>query len=207
MVGAPVIVADRYIFVHVPKTGGQSITKVLGGKTQGISTHTPLRCVTHDRFAFGFVRNPWARMVSLYRFLCQKRFRATDSFDQDRVRRVGFGAWLMEDEFFMAEDRLPEGEPWIMRECWKGDGGADLPPMQRRPQLWWLDGCDFIGRFEAIKEDFQSACALAGIPGPTLPHINRTSGDDWRREYDDESIAFVARHFAPDIARFGYAFG
>lgn len=199
------ILDARLIFVHVPKTGGQSVARALGGKTAGVSTHAPLRCVERgDRFAFGFVRNPWSRMVSLYRFLCQKPFRRTDNFDQARVRAVGFKVWLTEGEFLMQEDDRPEGEPWIMPAFWKGDGGASLPPMQRRPQMWWLKGCDFIGRFERLEDDFRRALRAVDRTPPALGHVNRTEGGDWRREYDDASAAFIAEHFAADIDLFGY---
>jgi len=192
MVGAPVIANSRFIFVHVPKTGGKSITAALGGVTPGVHTHTPLR-VMHvtNEFTFGFARNPWARMVSLYRFMCQKEFKPTDAFDQDETRAIGFKAWLTTGSFHMKEDR-----EWMT---------PDLPPMQRRPQMWWLEGCDFMGRLEDIDADWPVVTALAGIrPIPSLPHINTTSGGDWRDEYDAESREFIAEHFAPDIERFGY---
>ena len=189
------IITARYIFIHVPKTGGQSISAALGarlhgGTAAGYAKHAPLRDIKNgpQHFVFGFVRNPWARMVSLYRFHCQKDWKPTDAYDRAETIRLGFKGWLMTDRFYMQQDQ-----------------GRDMPPMQRRPQLWWLDGADFIGRFENIEEDFARAVKLAGAVKTTpLPHINSTLGGDWRDEYDAESRAFVAEHFAPDIERFGY---
>lgn len=199
------ICAENFIFVHVPKTAGQSVALALGGKTQAIPTHTPLRCVEKGgRFAFGFVRNPWARMVSLYRFMCQKPFRRTDNFDQQAIRDMGFARWLMDDRFYMQEDHERPGEAWVMRTHWRGDGNTDLPPMQRRPQMWWLEGCDVIGQVEHLARDFAVCCARSGLPLPRLHRINTTQGGDWRREYDDATRDFVAEHFAPDIEKFGY---
>ena len=182
------IAASNYIFIHVPKTGGQSISAALGGGGPD-AKHAPLRDVRRrGRFAFGFVRNPWARMVSLYRFHCQKPPLPRDNYSRDETVSMGFKAWLMTDLFYMKEDR-----------------GRDMPPLQRRPQLWWLDGADFIGRFENIAEDFARAVELSGATGVLpLGHINATKGGDWRDEYDTESRAFVAEHFAPDIERFQY---
>lgn len=179
----------KFIFIHVPKTGGQSISAALGGDAGGFPKHAPMSDVYHGkRFAFGFVRNPWARMVSLYRFQCQKLWKPTDDYNQAETRALGFKAWLMRDEFFMVQDTK-----------------RDMPPMQRRPQLWWLEGVDFIGRFENIKEDFAHVVAHVGLKKvPPLGHINTTIGGDYRAEYDDESLAFVAEHFAPEIKRFGY---
>lgn len=199
------ILRPTWIFVHVPKTGGISIDMALGGKTRSVSRHTPLKCVAKgNRFAFGFIRNPWERKVSLYRYLCQKRFERGDNFNQQEVRQMGFKRWLMEDEFFMMEDDHPTGEPWVMRKYWRSDSGHDLPPMQRRPQLWWLEGCDFIGRFERLRDDFREAVRRAKVRAEPIGHRNRTTGGDWRDEHDDETVAFIAEHFAPDIAAFGY---
>lgn len=201
------IAADKFIFVHVPKTGGQSITIALGGRTPGIALHTPLFAAPDPagRLTFGFVRNPWARLVSLYCFLCQKRFKPTDNFDQDQVRAIGFKSWLMSDRFFMAEDGLPPGEAWRIRHA----GGLfddTLPPMQRRPQMFWLDGCQLIGRFESLTDDFAEICKLIGMAAPTLPHVNASEHAAWRGYYDDESRRFVAEHFQKDLEQFNYQF-
>lgn len=214
------IYKPNYIFIHVPKTGGMSVSNALGGKDKKNSTHTPLRCVPKEnRFAFGFMRNPWARMVSLYRFLCQKNFRRTDNFDQEAVRQMGFKKWLMDDEFIMTEDDHPQGEPWVMKDHWRTEPPVEegygtraprpkaVAAMQRRPQMWWLEGCDFIGFTENMPDDFYMACELGGITRhKELPHINRTKGGNWRNEYDDQTIEFVAKHFAPDIEVGGYTF-
>ena len=188
MVDAALIVTNRYIFVHVPKTGGQSIAAALVDGRSDRGKHSPLGAINRrGRFAFGFVRNPWARMVSLYRFHCQKAPLPNDNYSRDETIKMGFQAWLMTDQFYMKEDI-----------------DHAMPPLQRRPQLWWLDGADFIGRFENIDEDFARAMALADVTAAPLGHINTTDGRAWRNEYDAESRAFVAKHFAPDIERFGY---
>jgi len=208
VVAGRVIYDPAYIFVHVPKTGGTSVCNALGRSTRKeFPAHTPLRCVEKgNRFAFGFVRNPWVRMVSLYRFMCQKEFKRTDNFDQEHVRKMGFKRWLMDDRFIMQEDTLPGGEPWVMRTHWTGDGGTELPPMQRRPQLWWLKGCDFIGRTETLAADLAEVVARLDIKANEVGRNNTTKGGDWREEYDAETRAFIAEHFRPDIATFGYAF-
>ena len=198
---------DKYIFVHVPKTGGMSVSSALGGKSKKISTHTPLRCVPKgDRFAFGFIRNPWARQVSLYRFLCQKNFRNTDNFDQEAIRKMGFKAWLMEDRFIMQEDDHPEGEPWVMKDHWRTSESGSLLPMQRRPQMWWLEGCDFIGKTDNLDRDFKTAMQVGNILHRELPHNNTTKGGEWQDEYDYETFEFICHYFEPDINFGGYTF-
>ena len=205
MVGAGLIIDDKrkLIFVHVPKTGGQSISAALGGKTSGIPTHTPLFARDNpEYFKFGFVRNPWDRLVSLYSFLCQKQFKKTDNFKQDEVRAAGFKRWLIEHKFYMQEDYLSCGECWVVG----GDDTKQLPPMQRRSQMFWVQGCDFIGCFENLAEDFRKACEMAGVKAKNLPHKNTTQHKHYREYYDDTARGFVAHHFKPEIEQFGYTF-
>ena len=139
------IVTDSWIFVHNPKAGGASVEQALGEPLKSGHLHSPLSIMPKgDKSAFGFVRNPWDRMVSLYSYLSQKMMRPQEMAYQCRVADKGFKWWLLEDEYFI--ERVAPG----------------LLPLQRRSQMWWLDGCDFIGRFENIDDDFLWACHAFG---------------------------------------------
>lgn len=74
----PFIMPDqRAIFLHIPKTGGTSVRAYLKKHTSGkdIYRHRPPRKCIEDNyipqalfenyFKFAFVRNPWARAVSV----------------------------------------------------------------------------------------------------------------------------------------------
>ncbi|GAB4383929.1 sulfotransferase family 2 domain-containing protein [Albidovulum sp.] len=200
------VIGHNYLFIHVPKSAGQSITSRLGGVTKGVAAHAPLFAIAPElragRYAFGFVRNPWDRMVSVYAFICTKRIKRGESAEYQRLARaMGFERWLMEDAFFIHQDAALQV--------------PDLPPIQRRSQMFWLEGCDFIGRVERLAADFaQIAEKIAlkptwrqrlGLCGP-VPHRNRSPRADYRTYYSDRSAEFVATHFAPEIERFGYRF-
>lgn len=64
---------------------------------------------------------------------------------------------------------------------------------------------DFVGRFERLEEDFAHVCRTVGVEAE-LPHVNPSRHDDYRTYYSDHSRALVAEHFAEDIERFGYRF-
>ena len=143
-----------------------------------------------DRVSFAFVRNPWARMVSLYRHLCQRLPMPYETYNPEAMREMGFKAWLNEP-LWLGPDRIYQ----------------KLPPMQKRPQMWWAEGCSFIGRVENLEQDFAEACRLAKIRSPNrLPRLNKTHGGDWRAEYDIATVDFVGYYFAKDIQKFGYQF-
>jgi hypothetical protein len=65
---------------------------------------------------------------------------------------------------------------------------------------------DFIGRFERLREDFQTVCERLGFKA-TLPHVNRSDHAPYTSYYDDRSRVLVAERCAYDIERFGYRFG
>lgn len=186
-----------FIFVHVPKTGGQSIANALGvPQDNPQAIHAPLFSVPIEAkkyWSFGVARNPFDRLVSLYHFMCQKNMKATDNFSQKVVNEMGFKNWLMYDEFYMAEDK-----PFM--------DSVDhlLPPMQRRPQSWWLRGCDAVVIFNQLEYGLNAAFMKAGLGQLRLPHINKSNHDDWRSCYDDEMRAFVLKYHAEDFENFGF---
>ncbi|MVA56072.1 hypothetical protein GOZ88_08095 [Agrobacterium vitis] len=200
------VVAPNFVFVHVPKSAGRSITRVLGGETNGVPTHVPHRKLSQfgidGRYSFGFVRNPWDRMVSLYSFLCQKRLQSYECpVYQQHIRDIGFKSWLLEDSYYSRHD-----------EHWPEE---ILPPLQRRSQMFWLSGCDYIGTMENIDSDFRKIRKKIGMK-PTLlerlrlsnpvPKKNQSKRGDYTRYYDEETKTFVQTHFQEEIELFNYKF-
>ncbi|MCX6973237.1 MAG: sulfotransferase family 2 domain-containing protein [Verrucomicrobia bacterium] len=64
---------------------------------------------------------------------------------------------------------------------------------------------DFVGKFENLDQDFQSICRKVGIAA-CLPHINKSKRTDYQDYYDAETRDLTARLYAEDIERFGYTF-
>tara|TARA_B100001996_G_C18636929_1_gene584043 strand:- start:1204 stop:1542 length:339 start_codon:yes stop_codon:yes gene_type:complete len=59
---------DKYIFIHNPKTGGDTITALLNIE----KTHTPIYLRKNEilnKYSFVFVRHPVTRMISWYNHL------------------------------------------------------------------------------------------------------------------------------------------
>lgn len=200
------VVGSDFIFIHVPKCAGKAISKRLGGVTSGVPGHAPLSYFSESerkgKFSFGFVRNPWDRMVSAYVFITTKRPRPFDNAAHREIAtRIGFKRWLMETEFYYRQESTT--------------ASATLPPFQRRSQMFWLEGCDFIGKTENIDEDFrfiESRIERAGswqyrlrYRGP-IERRNSTRRATYLSYYDDESRDFVTHHAAREIAMFNYRF-
>jgi hypothetical protein len=64
---------------------------------------------------------------------------------------------------------------------------------------------DFVGRFENLESDFATICRNVGISAK-LPHINKSDRMGYRDYYDAETQDLTARLYARDIERFGYTF-
>lgn len=64
---------DRIIYLHMQKTGGTHISKLLKSHLDGEVTlkHGQLRGSPGDRLVFGSVRNPWDWYVSIWTYGCQ----------------------------------------------------------------------------------------------------------------------------------------
>ena len=139
-------------------------------------------------FTFGFVRNPWERVSSLYRYLNEKRPRpeiASVTSVEDFIEQAGSGV------------------PWIR-------GLHSMRPQidffRRTPTS--MPEADFIGHYEHLAEDFSNVARLLGLPAVELPHLNRSSNSraDYRNSYSARSAEIVAHLFQRDIEAFGYSF-
>jgi len=155
-------------------------------------------------FKFSFVRNPWSRLVSVYRYLGL----AEDmSFKQFLVEEfAGDEAW--EPRLF----RVPQ---------------YDFLFDENNGKL-----VDYIGRFEDLQAGFDQVCRSIGLSPITLPHVNETAKgrstidslkqmvkrvspfhrlydehNHYTKYYDTEAIDLVAKLHARDLDTFGYCFG
>jgi hypothetical protein len=156
--------------------------------------------VDFDRYyKFSFVRNPWSRLVSEYRY---RAFFSHKSFKDFVMNKLPKPGW---------DDKYRHVMPQSRMLC--SENGQLI--------------VDFVGKFEKLQEDFDYVCASLGFNQPTLPHIN--SSDKKSREmrrkfknfihrndenelcryvdfYDDETREFVAQLYRSDIEMFDYSF-
>lgn len=195
------MVCDEYkcIFVHIIKTGGTSIERLLRKSKHHVYAKyykKRIGCERWDKyFKFTFVRNPWDKMVSQYFYLQRKLMEGDKNLNLTfREFIVNFSSFD-ESEYTTQHERHkaikirynPVQLPWILND----DGNCMV---------------DFIGRFENLQHDFNTVCDRIGLPGQQLPHKNKSEHKHYTEYYDDETRQIVAEKFAEDIEYFGYVF-
>lgn len=157
-------------------------------------------------FKFAFVRNPWSRLVSIYKHM---------GYDKKRE----FKQFLMRD----FKETVFRNEYWFVgpqSDFVCDDNGNIL--------------VDFIGRFESLQNDFDYVCKKIGLLPTQVPHVNKAKNDNlvfslrpkkltkyviyniakkdipgftrYQDYYDNESRQFVAEWYKRDIELFGYDF-
>ena len=150
-------------------------------------------------YTFSFVRNPWARLVSEYRY---RNFLSHKSFKDFVFHKLPKPGWDDKYRHVMPQtDMLYDQDNHLL--------------------------VDFVGKFESLQQDFSSVCSHLGFNDSSLSHIN--SSDKKSREikrkfrnliyqnnesglrkyvefYDDESRQAVAELYRADIENFAYSF-
>lgn len=229
----------KAIFVHVPKTAGQSIEHyflqennlTLENKDQllidqrlvedrGSVNMAHLTAAEYKEFnlltdqqwdeyySFAFTRNPWARMVSFYKYM---RYYQVMTFDNFLLNQLDV---IWENEYWFLR---PQHEFILDRE------GNQL--------------VDYIGKFENLQDDFNKIARKLDIKNKTLPIVNKSKpisgihrlkevffmlyyqpklviglgkdnvcSQNYRDYYTDELIDKVAEVYKNDIRYFNYAY-
>jgi hypothetical protein len=204
------ILDSKLLFVHINKSGGGYITesfKKNGGNTACTGYHRTLDGMltaarnagisTMSMVIFTVVRNPWARMVSMYEF-----YRSNVSW-----RR----------EFGICDCETGVDRPFIdwIKHIYSSDFPRETTHSKVNvyrhcfcDQLNWLDS-DQAPRVRILKlEDIKGIDRFLKEHGvrPIGKVIHSTNHVSYRTYYNDEARQAVADHYSRDIKEFGYAF-
>jgi hypothetical protein len=194
----------RFLFVHIPKTAGNSIQSALRGYSE--DQLVALRKEQDGIERFG-LRNPNYQIkkhstLGEYRnALGNEQFRALYKFTCVR------NPWDRMVSYYFTPTQTPE--TWdrkkfrkIISEAVSIADYLRLDNVEGDP----FANLDYIMRFENLTEDFHTVCRTLAISPPTLPQYNRSSRDHYSKYYDDELRELVRTRFAAEIERFGYTF-
>lgn len=201
----------KTIFIHIPKTAGQSIELAFLEDLQlRWETRSPLLLRPNDNpligpprlahlkyheytkfhylsqelldnyFTFSFVRNPYSRAISFYKYISKKDKSFNDFICSDLPR-----LHQEKNYFFESQSRFicdANGTPRI----------------------------DFVGRFESIKFDFQAVAKRARLQSSNLPKRNISKdknekfkiSQDLMKNYNYDSLEIINSIYDEDFRNF-----
>ena len=161
-----------------------------------------------EYFKFTFVRNPWSRMVSIYKYL-----KFNQKYEFKSFLKNAFKNKVWRDDYWFVR---PQSD-FVCTE----DGKLLV---------------DFVGKFETLQEDFNDICTKIALAPIKIPHVNKSNVKPkpslhpirfieyvnyqisqinlkqiptfkkYQDYYDHESIEIVAELYKRDIELFGYKF-
>ncbi len=179
----------KFIFFHLYKVAGSSLRHVLE-KYQDFKApkhFPPSRWINkHGRrlfdsyYTFAFVRNPWDWQVSLYFYMLKdKKHHQHDlaksfrNFDEYIDWRVHHDC---KSQYLWLSDNYDENSPISL---------------------------NFVGRFEALHEDFNWLANHLNIQG-VIPHLNKSDHVSYKQYYNHLTWKMIEDAYAIDIKTFNY---
>ena len=199
--------AHKFIFIHIPKTGGTSIDILFNGSMQ---RHSCLKDYEYylpkkqfdQYFKFTTVRNPFDLLVSSYTMVIKR----IQQKHLHTLKQFGHNVFSFEEYLKnKIQNYIVGTEPFISTNF--------SHSMFNSNQIYWIKdsqgkiNIDYVMKFENLQEDFNVVCDKIGIPQRELPHKNKTKHKHYTEYYDDETKQIVAEKYAKDIEYFGYKFG
>lgn len=194
----------RFLFVHIPKTAGNSIQSVLRDYSE--DQLLALRKEQDGIERFG-LRNPkynvkkHSTLSEYYDALGDEQFRNLYKFTcvrnpWDRIASYYFTPTQNPETWNRKKFRDTISKAVSVSDYLRLDNGDGDP----------FANVDRIMRFENLADDFGAVCAAIGISPPALPRYNRSSREHYSKYYDDELRELVRARFAAEIERFNYTF-
>ena len=202
------IISDTYAFIQVPRTSSSTISGNLvdihGGAEPDIhvAVGEEVNGEVHDisnRFVFGFVRNPYEREFSQWKYHSRKK--------GDVFTEITFEQWVL-----WRYRNLDLPESWFFDTTVYNY----LRTFSRYPQLgFFLDNegsmhTDFIGTYERRQEGLDFAYAQLGFTDQSGKTREQSNGPEptssYQEYYTKEMIELVTERYMPDLIAFGYSF-
>jgi hypothetical protein len=136
------------------------------------------------------VRNPFDRLVSLYRMIAEVD-----------------GLWRLRRGFGLGQQSFPN---WLAstRPDGRGGGGREHQRWRRfgtwSAEAWCAGKITHVVRLEHLAQDLAPVLTALDLAPGAMPHVNARPPIRLEDYYDPHSIALVRRRYASDLRTFGY---
>lgn len=184
------MITNPFIFIHIPKTGGSSITKYFKSNQEhrAASYYKKSFPRIYEKYlVFACTRNPWTRIVSSYFY------------------QIKSGNSFQTKELFIHEN--PCFDTYL-----KNEYNAFLNSNSHiRTVLDWISEdnniiVDYICNLHTIKKDFEFIRNIINRKDNLL-HVNKSNHEYYKNYYkNDDNIKMVSEIFKKDIDYFKFNF-
>lgn len=184
---------EKFVWFRVAKSGTTTILDELTSRgaqldvVRATNVHYPVREYS-SYYRFGFVRNPWDRLVSCWK---------------TKVRKGNF--LNLDPDIHEQSQEFEHFVDYV--------SGLDLSNCNNHIRLQAalidLNEVDFVGRLESLNDDLALVLRAVGLPDSNIGARNvstRADSSVYRRFYDDDLADRVATLYQRDVQLFGYRF-
>lgn len=207
--------SHKFLFIHIPKTAGSSITSALAPYCEHPEQHwynRMLRGIGINVNWYGplKVRNPRKHTTFKQAEQIYSKAMVNSYFKFAFVRNP----WdLMVSYYHYIKSRknhhrsrhvnqLKSFKSYLHYEIDRGKVSQSKFICDQHDNML----VDFVGQFENLTEDFLKICTSVGLAGVRLEHKNKSARGHYQEYYDLETRELVARHWERDIDLFKYSF-
>lgn len=195
----------NFLFIHIPKTGGNSIQNVLSKYSK--DEKVVLSAWGQDginRFGLkSFMSSNISKHSSINEYKENVKPEIYNSLFKFAVVR---NPWDRAISFYFSPHRQKEN--WN-KDLFKG-ALSKLKPIRHyivsSSKSILDEEVDLIIRYENLQEDFKKVCGVLNIQDEELPHVNKSKRRDYKDYYDAELIKLVENKFEEEIDLFRYKF-
>lgn len=197
----------NFIFIHIPKTAGTSITKSLFGNNVDCQHIPIIRYHAYDSikcqscYKFAIVRNPWGRLFSAFNYINNKKWNASKGRDarwaQVYLKNIDdfqtFVKYLEKKKFARSVKRYIHFQDQL-----------DYITLPVSNEIY----LDYLGYFETLYDDFTAISNKLNIDQGGLSNCRKSfsSTVDYRDFYTPRMIDVVGQLYKRDIKHLNYNF-
>jgi hypothetical protein len=199
-----------FVFIHVPKTGGNSISKALGlSEDPRDTSHNRakdvmpfVKVIAPHVVAITFVRNPYTRFLSLYNYA-----RLEESLFHSVSKPETALCGVHPDYHALRASSLEQCAELLVASKLGDVRGA---PTLWHPQFEWLLGwdgkvmVDYIAKIETVQADLAKMKELYGIESGPVPWLNKSERKGPPPQLTPRAIDLLRLYYQRDFELLGY---